>query len=190
MPSESLSNATPNVKLITEEEAALYDRQIRLWGLDAQNKLKGSRILILGMSGLAAEISKNIVLAGVSCLTIRSQAAQPKIKALNPMVTVTAVSEDPIKEIKNHVLNHDVVFYCLDSSGNWVAEWLRLSHIVDECRQISGKNIILFTCIVNSFSGIAFVDLGHHVYSQFLGQPALPSVNAILGGLLAQEAIQ
>ena len=26
--------------VITEDEAALYDRQIRLWGLDAQKRLK------------------------------------------------------------------------------------------------------------------------------------------------------
>lgn len=27
-----------NVENITEDEAALYDRQIRLWGLDAQKR--------------------------------------------------------------------------------------------------------------------------------------------------------
>jgi len=29
--------------VITEDEAALYDRQIRLWGLDAQKRLKHHR---------------------------------------------------------------------------------------------------------------------------------------------------
>ena len=28
---------------ITEDEAQLYDRQIRLWGLDAQKRLRGAR---------------------------------------------------------------------------------------------------------------------------------------------------
>ena len=29
-----------NGSVITEDEAALYDRQIRLWGLDAQKRLE------------------------------------------------------------------------------------------------------------------------------------------------------
>mgnify|MGYP002787976034 CR=1 FL=1 len=28
------------MKVITEDEAALYDRQIRLWGVDAQKRLE------------------------------------------------------------------------------------------------------------------------------------------------------
>ena len=34
---------------ITEQEAELYDRQIRLWGLDAQKRLRAARLCILGM---------------------------------------------------------------------------------------------------------------------------------------------
>lgn len=59
---------------LTGEEAALYDRQIRLWGLEAQRKLSSSHVLILGdvTSLLAQELSKNIVLAGVArlCITV------------------------------------------------------------------------------------------------------------------------
>lgn len=65
MVSDNLSN-----NLITEEEAELYDRQIRLWGIESQNRLKQSKVLLLGMNALAAEIAKNIVLAGISSLTI------------------------------------------------------------------------------------------------------------------------
>ena len=57
-------------KEITEDEAALYDRQIRLWGVDAQRRLLSSRILLVNMQGLGAEIAKNLVLGGVHCLTL------------------------------------------------------------------------------------------------------------------------
>lgn len=57
-------------KIITEDEAALYDRQIRLWGVDAQRRLLSSRILIINMKGLGAEIAKNLVLGGINCLTL------------------------------------------------------------------------------------------------------------------------
>jgi len=51
---------------MTEEEAKLYDRQIRLWGVEAQNRMQKSRILICGLTGMHAEVVKNIVLAGIS----------------------------------------------------------------------------------------------------------------------------
>ena len=41
---------------ITEDEAKLYDRQIRLWGLDAQKRLRASRICVIGMGGLGCEV--------------------------------------------------------------------------------------------------------------------------------------
>ncbi|CAM5129083.1 unnamed protein product [Natator depressus] len=44
---------------ISEEEAAQYDRQIRLWGLEAQRRLRASRVLLVGMKGLGAEVAKN-----------------------------------------------------------------------------------------------------------------------------------
>ena len=34
-----------NGAVITEDEAALYDRQIRLWGLDAQKRLEISNVI-------------------------------------------------------------------------------------------------------------------------------------------------
>ncbi|KAJ7373165.1 SUMO-activating enzyme subunit 1 [Desmophyllum pertusum] len=59
-----------NGSAITEDEAALYDRQIRLWGLDAQKRLRASCVLLVGIKGLGAEICKNLVLSGVKSVTI------------------------------------------------------------------------------------------------------------------------
>ena len=43
-----------------------YDRQVRLWGHDAQQMLQRSRVFFVGLeSGVAAETAKNVVLAGV-----------------------------------------------------------------------------------------------------------------------------
>lgn len=56
---------------LTEDEAALYDRQLRLWGVEAQNRMLSSSLLIAGgFRGLAAEVSKNCVLAGVGKITL------------------------------------------------------------------------------------------------------------------------
>lgn len=56
--------------VLTEEEAALYDRQLRLWGVEAQQRLGKANVLLLGFTAVQSEICKNIVLAGVRSVTI------------------------------------------------------------------------------------------------------------------------
>ena len=46
-------------------EAAVYDRQMRLWGVEAQKRLQNSHVLISGLSTLGLELVKNLVLAGM-----------------------------------------------------------------------------------------------------------------------------
>ena len=77
---------------LTADEAEQYDRQIRLWGLEAQKRykfnvqsifsktrdfsyrLRSSSVLMIGMRGLGAEVCKNLVLAGVRALTVLDSA--------------------------------------------------------------------------------------------------------------------
>lgn len=79
-PNEIINSATkrlkPNVtQTITAEEVKLYDRQIRLWGMEAQQRMRNAKILTLGQNSLMNELLKNIVLAGISHITLLS----PKI---------------------------------------------------------------------------------------------------------------
>jgi ubiquitin-like 1-activating enzyme E1 A len=49
------------------EEEAVFDRQTRLWGADAQKRIRTSKVFIRGrFKGLFSEICKNLVLAGVN----------------------------------------------------------------------------------------------------------------------------
>lgn len=56
--------------MLSKDEAELYDRQIRLWGVNAQSQIRQSRVLMLGFNGVASEVAKILVLAGVDTLTI------------------------------------------------------------------------------------------------------------------------
>lgn len=103
------------------DEIALYDRQIRLWGMQAQQKIRNANVLLITMKALANEIAKNLVLAGIGSLTIidhenvteadlgaqfflseeeghlgmnRAQAAVPQVQKLNPRVNVIADTDD------------------------------------------------------------------------------------------------
>ena len=52
------------------DEIALYDRQIRLWGMKAQEKIRNANILLITIKALGNEIAKNLVLAGIGSLTV------------------------------------------------------------------------------------------------------------------------
>lgn len=103
---------------ISEDEAAIYDRQIRLWGVESQQRLQSASVLLIGTRAYAAEIAKNLVLAGVGSLCLqdgtpvsepdlganfllraedlgrpRGEAMLPRLAALNPRVKFSASSE-------------------------------------------------------------------------------------------------
>ncbi|KAJ2850487.1 E1 ubiquitin-activating protein aos1 [Coemansia brasiliensis] len=59
---------------ISKEEVALYDRQIRLWGMEAQNRLRTSTVCFIGISALTLEACKNLVLAGIGTLILQDPA--------------------------------------------------------------------------------------------------------------------
>lgn len=59
---------------LTSDEHELYDRQIRLWGLETQQKLQQTRLKVINCDALGCEIAKNAVLSGVNvCLVDESQ---------------------------------------------------------------------------------------------------------------------
>jgi hypothetical protein len=106
---------------LTEQEAKLYDRQLRVWGVEAQHRMRTASVLLAGhVNGFAAEIAKNIILAGVGSVTLsdpspvvpanlagsfclhpddvgrpRDAAAAARLQELNPNVVVTAASTSP-----------------------------------------------------------------------------------------------
>lgn len=48
-------------KLMTSEEAEVYDRQIRLWGLEAQEKLRKGVVVVQGLNPLGVEVRRQII---------------------------------------------------------------------------------------------------------------------------------
>lgn len=119
---------------ITEEEAELYDRQIRLWGAGVQRSLRNTRVLVIGIRGVATEICKNLILSGVKSLTMmdpenvnkedlnsqyflypgnigenRAQASLKAAQILNPNVKVTAETCSIQDKPLSYLSNFDVV---------------------------------------------------------------------------------
>lgn len=166
---------------ITEEEAALYDRQIRLWGLDAQKRLRAARVLLVNMGGLGAEVAKNLILAGVKSLTMldpaevtasetscqffvpedrlganRAEASVERAQRLNPMVTVTAESGGSTALTEETVSRYDV----LVATGCPDPELARLNTL---CRR---GGLLFLAGDVYGFYGFMFADLGRHEFAE------------------------
>lgn len=168
-------------QVMTEDEAALYDRQIRLWGVDAQKKLLASSILIINMSGLAAEISKNLVLSGINSITIldsnevteaetkmnfllpnstigknRAEACVGELLRLNPMVKVVADKEKVEEKEASYFSkdNFDLVCALIDDRDI-------LEKINSYCRN---NNVLFLSGFVTGMYGHMFVDFNEFQY--------------------------
>ncbi|KZM19513.1 E1 ubiquitin-activating enzyme [Ascochyta rabiei] len=120
---------------ISADEIALYDRQIRLWGVKAQSKIRTANILLVSIKALANEIAKNLVLAGIGSITLadhesvteddlgaqffitdsdvgknRAEAAAPQVQKLNPRVRVNVYAGDIRTETEaSFYANFDVI---------------------------------------------------------------------------------
>jgi len=170
---------------ITEQEAELYDRQIRLWGLDAQKRLRSSRVCVVGMGGLGCEVAKNLVLSGVKELRMvdsnnltkedatsqflaprdqvgnnRAQASLQRVQQLNPMVEVTADPASSEEKDAEFFQKFDVVV--ATTCGQ--AELVRINSI---CR---AANILFYAGDVFGFFGFSFMDLVSHSFVEEVTQ--------------------
>ncbi|KAH8556118.1 SUMO-activating enzyme subunit 1-like protein [Umbelopsis sp. PMI_123] len=168
-------------KTITEDEAALYDRQIRLWGVEAQQRIRNANILVAGIKGLGNEICKNLVLAGVGSLTIldhetviiedlgsqffltesdigmnRAEAAAVHVQALNPRVAVRT-DKDNIEQMPDAYFEQfDIV--CITNAS--LPTLIRLDTL---CRT---KKTPFYAADTFGMFGYIFCDLHSHKYIQ------------------------
>ncbi|KAI2642601.1 hypothetical protein GGS21DRAFT_181081 [Xylaria nigripes] len=137
LPGFGLSHAPQSANgghAISADEIALYDRQIRLWGMQAQQKIQAANILLISMRALANEIAKNLVLAGIGSLTIvddqlvteadlgaqfllslenvgqnRAEAAAVQLQKLNPRVKIFPDSGSIMTKGASYFADFDIV---------------------------------------------------------------------------------
>lgn len=53
---------------LSEKDKELYDRQIRVWGVEAQMRMQSCFVLVSGLHGVNCEVIKNLVLAGINVM--------------------------------------------------------------------------------------------------------------------------
>lgn len=155
------ATATSQQQQLSDREAQIYDRQIRLWGVESQQRISKSSVLIYGVNGLAAEIAKNIVLAGVGSVHLmdnqtvdypllgtnflihenhlnhnRALASLQNLQELNPLVKVSAEEASIEEKLSNDAFwsRFSIVFLC----NVKLSEQIKVNDI---CRS---RNILFF----------------------------------------------
>eukprot|EP01096_Ripella_sp_DP13-Kostka_P012752 TRINITY_DN5393_c0_g1_i1.p1 TRINITY_DN5393_c0_g1~~TRINITY_DN5393_c0_g1_i1.p1 ORF type:complete len:290 (-),score=142.09 TRINITY_DN5393_c0_g1_i1:220-1089(-) len=167
-------------KGISEDEAAIYDRQIRLWGLETQNRMRQASLLLIGLNGANVEVAKNLVLGGVGSVAIcdptivsvhdlsanfflsssdvgkpRASACLERIKELNPRVNVSVIEEDLISTLNDSIFqNFGIV--CLEPSN-----LSQIGSIDSLCRKL---HIPFFAVALHGLFGFFFTDHNGHQY--------------------------
>jgi len=173
-------NPQVSTAMFTDEEAKVYDRQIRLWGIQAQQKIRSADLLVVGLAGLATEVVKNLVLAGINSITLiddksvtnhdmlsnlftrnqvginRAEAVQKGVQELNPMVTVK-ISSSSLKDIlsnaedaKSYIQQFHVVVLVNHDSQSTI----ELNRICNQC------NVPFFFACAWGYFSMIFCDLG------------------------------
>jgi ubiquitin-like 1-activating enzyme E1 A len=161
------------------DEIALYDRQIRLWGVQAQEKIRNADILLITMKALANEVAKNLVLAGIGSLTIidhepvtetdlgaqffvsaadvgknRAEAAAPQVRRLNPRVNVIVDTEDIKRKGPGYFQSFDIVI-ATDLGPDTL-------NIINTATRVNHK--AFYAAGVHGLYGFIFSDLIQHDY--------------------------
>jgi ubiquitin-like 1-activating enzyme E1 A len=167
---------------LDHEATAIYDRQIRIWGMDVQRRLVGASVLVLGCTPLAAEVCKNCVLAGIgnmtliddtpatevpmTFLTMHGQGVKQATAAavfadglseMNPMVKVTAAGGRALdlpsdEELRRHAL---VIAFGLHAGQQ---------HVLNQaCRN---QGVGMLAAVSQGPSAYAFADLLRHEFAE------------------------
>ncbi|EPQ30282.1 uncharacterized protein PFL1_02398 [Pseudozyma flocculosa PF-1] len=189
------SSDAVDANAVTEDEAALYDRQIRLWGLEAQTRMRTSHVLVWGFTGVATEVIKNIVLSGIGTLsildpdTVRDEdlsagffwrqddvgasrvadAPVDRIRALNPLVKVQGLTDQSILQGSPEEVAAKVKQLGVDVVVACRGTKLELTTLNDALRLSSTK---FYATSSFGFGGYIFSDLG--ASHDFITERVLP----------------
>ena len=121
---------------LTPDEIALYDRQIRLWGMATQLRLRAARVLVVNLGAVGTEVVKNLVIGGLNQVEILDSAAVreedfgaqfflpndalavgqlraplclPQIRALNPRAAISVSTTALARQPRAYFAHFDLV---------------------------------------------------------------------------------
>ncbi|CAK9437578.1 uncharacterized protein LODBEIA_P19560 [Lodderomyces beijingensis] len=178
---------------LTADEIALYDRQIRLWGMATQLRLRSTKILVMNLGAVGTECVKNLVLGGLNSIEILDDSlvkvedftaqfflpndesivgqlklplVYDKIKELNPRVDLKINTNSTQKLIRDHAyLAQFDLIVATELTKTEMIELGRITRELDKPLYVGG---------LHGLFGYIFVDLIEHHSSKQLGESSIP----------------
>lgn len=168
---------------LAAEDEERYDRQIRLWGAEAQQNLRAADILMVGVSGAGSEIVKNVVLSGINSMTLYDKrclscgATQEhavaqmliphEVKASGEKLSFAKASLDRCIELNPNVKTTEIdeIPYEDIKKGKYTVvcacdqdREIEIK-LAAACRE-SGTNVPFLTCMTAGWFGMSVLDAG------------------------------
>ncbi|KAM3570635.1 hypothetical protein VYU27_007305 [Nannochloropsis oceanica] len=162
------------------DASEVYDRQIRLWGMEAQKRMQEARVLFCGLRALPAEICKNVILAGINVALLdaetvthedlcaqfflrpehvgmnRAEACLPGVREMNPLATVECHTSPPSSLPDTFFSSFDIIV----ASDLPPSQLIRLDALMRERGREAGRGGGFMYADTFGLHGWAFVDLG------------------------------
>ncbi|KAG7835834.1 hypothetical protein KL942_005004 [Ogataea angusta] len=148
-----------------------------MWGIEAQTRMRGSRVLVVNLTSVGCEIVKNLMLGGIGAITVidsfkvldqdlnanffidKTQVGQPKVLAaearirdLNPRVNLTVSTDNWQEKPKDFFLSYNLVV----ATGLDKTQLTRLNAITRKLK------IPFYATGTHGLYGYIFVDLIEH----------------------------
>jgi ubiquitin-activating enzyme E1 len=153
-------------------DMSMYDRQIRIVGLDASKKICNSSVCIIGLNGgYGTEIAKNLALCGIKTLYLNDE----NIITQDDLVTGYYYSQDDIGKPKSYILSKKInelnpyiktIIIKSDNDINNTNVIIVVNKDYNTILKYSAfarKNNMKFICLnSHKFIGHIFVDAGSH----------------------------
>jgi len=155
------------------KELERYDRQLRIFGVKSQEKLKNSKVTIIGLGGLGCALALYLTAAGVGFLRLvdkekvelsnlnrqilhwtpdigreKTLSALEKLEKLNPEITIETLNIEVNENNIHRIVEGSTLV--LDALDNWKTRFL----LNDECVK---NKIPLIHAGVREFQGQVFV---------------------------------
>ena len=170
------SDINQNENELTDAEANLYDRQIRLWGLRAQNKIRSSHIVVINASsGSASETIKNLALAGVGELTLYFNGNEinerDHLSGSNAIFIHSSNQPNSLIETYNanlQSLNPNVKLNSKIINDNELINDFRTASLVLICDDLPSNSIKYFNLLKDTDNDVPFYGIGSNHLSGYV----------------------